>query len=96
MTFLDSFIPQLLATLVGAGVGIYGVRLAFRWQRTATEHDAVDRAVEQLLQRISERVEAVDAYNKEFRMTRWGQATKMQRTFPHAAPVSIACEFLRM
>ncbi|OWP20310.1 hypothetical protein CBF90_02080 [Microbacterium sp. AISO3] len=96
MSFLDSFVPQLLATLVGGAIGVFGVWLAFRLQRRAAARDDVDRAVETLLNRIADHVEAVQAYNAEFNMMRWGRDQKLARTFPHAAPVSIAVEVLRM
>lgn len=96
MTFFDAFIPQLLATIVGGAIGVFAVWLAFRWQRNAAARDGVDRAVENLLQRIADHIAAVDAYNAEFNMTVWTAGSKLQRTYPHAASVSIACELLRM
>ena len=97
MTFLDSFIPQLLATLVGGAIGVFGVWWAFRLQRKAAARDGVEHAAENLLLRLAEYVGAVDAYMKEFGMTQWNvRGAKMQRTYPHAAPVSIAVELLRM
>ncbi|WP_336643795.1 hypothetical protein [Microbacterium sp. MMO-113] len=96
MTFLDDFIPQLLATLIGGVIGVFGVWWAFRLQRRAAARDDVDRAVENLLIRISDHVEAVEAYNSEFNMMRWDGTDKLGRTFPHAAPVSIAVELLRI
>lgn len=97
MTFLDSFIPQLLATLVGGTIGVFGVWWAFRLQRKAAARDGVEHAAENLLLRIAEYVGAIDAYMKEFGMMQWHvYGAKMQRTYPHAAPVSIAVELLRM
>jgi hypothetical protein len=97
VTFFDSFIPQLLATLVGGAIGVFGVWWAFRLQRKAATRDGVEHAVENLLLRLAEYVGLVDAYTKEFDMMQWHvYGAKMQRTYPHAAPVSIAVELLRM
>ena len=43
--------PQLLATLVGGGIGLAGVLRVFRPQRRASARDRFDQAVEQLLLR---------------------------------------------
>lgn len=96
MTFLDSFIPQLLATLVGGAIGVFGVWWAFRLQRRAAARDGVEQAAENLLLRIADYVGAVDAYMKEFGMMQWHAGEKLHRTYPHAAPVTIAVEVLRM
>lgn len=95
VSFLDAFVPQLLATLAGGVIGVFGVWWAFHLQRRAHTRDDVDRAVETLLSRLSDHVQAVDAYYAEFQMMRWGTSDKLTRTFPHAAPVSIAIEVLR-
>lgn len=80
---------------MGGAIGVFGVWWAFRLQRRAAARDDVDRAVETLLNRISDHVEAAQAYTAEFNITRLGRE-KLVRTFPHAAPVSIAVDVLRM
>lgn len=94
--FLVAFIPQLLATIAGGGIGVFGVWLAFRWQQGASARDATDRAVENLLVRIADYVADLEAYRGDFEMVNWGAGGRPQRQMPHAAVVSIAVELVRM
>ena len=93
--FLAAFIPQLLATIAGGAIGVFGVWLAFRWQQGASSGEAVDRAVENLLLRIGEYVADMDAYRRDFDMVNWAAGGRPQRQMPHAAVVSIAVELVR-
>ncbi len=94
--FLEAFVPQLLATIVGGVIGVFAVWLAFGWQRRASAQDGVDQAVEYLLRRIAEYVSDLDAYKRDIGLVNWSAGQRPQRYVPHAAGVSIAVELLRM
>ena len=65
--FWTSFVPQLLAALVGAFAGVAGVLIGFRLQRRAARSDSVDDAVERLLIRLSEFAEESKIYANHHR-----------------------------
>lgn len=96
LEFWSSFIPQLLATLVGAGVGVLGVFVAFSLQRRASSVDGLDRAVESLLLSLSEMVRAIHEYEREMNVTMWSRGDRPHIHYPHPGGVSIAVELLKL
>ena len=87
--FWASFVPQFLASLAGAVVGLVGVIIAFRLERGASRADSVDAAVERVLVELSTFVS---------KMATWRDAGDRPVASPRAYPfaVSIALEILVM
>lgn len=94
--FWLSFIPQLLATLVGAGIGVLGVFVAFGLQRRASATDGVDRAVETLLLSLNELVRGIDEWERESNVVMWSNNDRPRIHHPHPGGVSVAIELLKL
>jgi hypothetical protein len=93
--FWSAFLPQLLATIVGAGIGVIGVVLAFRLERRAATTDGFELSVERLLQRIDELAADTDAWQKTSSMTNWARGDRPP-PHPHVGRVSIAIEMVKL
>jgi len=93
--FWSTFIPQLLATVCGAGIGIFGVWVAFRLERRAATADGFDTSVERLLQRIDELAADTDAWQKTSSLTNWARGDRPP-PHPHVGRVSIAIEMVKL
>ncbi|WP_412168319.1 hypothetical protein ACLUS2_013755 [Curtobacterium flaccumfaciens pv. flaccumfaciens] len=95
MDFWPAFVPQLLATVAGAGIGIAGVVLAFRLERHAASASGLEASVERLLQRVDELASAADAWQKTFNITNWARGDRPM-SHPHVGRVSIAIEMVKL
>jgi hypothetical protein len=94
--FLESFVPQLLATLVGAGIGVVGIFIAFSLQRKASVADGLDRAVEHLLVCLADYAAALNAYAAQVQMTNWAIGSRPTSHPAHPGRVSIALSMLKL
>jgi len=97
--FFDAFVPQLVATLAGAGVGIFGVIWGFRLQRRASAGDAVDHAVEHLMIRLDEWTRAAREQRRAAGFNSVNGFNRQQMVpgpVPHDGSVAIAIELLRV
>jgi len=93
--FWRTFVPQLLAALVGAGVGVFGVLLGFRLQRSASREDAVDAAIERLLVELSQFAEVTATYADRMRFAFFpGKDATPVPTKPLGFAVGIAFEIV--
>jgi len=64
--FWKTFVPQLLAGLVAAAVGVLGVLIGFALQRRSARSDSLDDAVERLLICLSEYADEMDLFVREY------------------------------
>lgn len=87
--------PQLLATVVGAAIGIAGVVVAFRLERRASTVDSFEQSVERLLLRIDELAADSDAWQSATDMTNWSRGDRPP-PHPHSGRVSIAIELVKL
>ena len=96
--FWVAFVPQLLASLAGAAVGVIGVLIGFALQNGTARRDAADAAAENVLQRISDFVEATDrwsAFGTRAVITKFGDPPAGPPR-PTTYAVTIALEILAM
>lgn len=95
MEFWSEFVPQLLATVVGATIGIVGVIIAFRLERSAAVVEGFEMSIERLLERIDQLASDTDAWQKSFDMTNWARGDR-PIPHPHVGRVSIAIEMVKL
>jgi len=98
LDFFNAFVPQLLATLVGAFAGVWGVRFGFQLQRKAAQADSVDNAVEGVLNRLTGFAEEATTFIDYHQTYRVRMANSAVPPSPPRKPVgfsvSIAFEIL--
>ena len=58
----SGFVPTLLATLGGAGIGVFGVYLAFRWESRRHRDTALTEALATVMREFAARNEALYAW----------------------------------
>ena len=95
MEFWSAFVPQLLATVVGAAIGIVGVVIAFRLERSAAIAEGFEMTIERLLERIDQLAADADAWQKSVNMTNWARGDR-PTPHPHVGRVSIAIEMVKL
>jgi hypothetical protein len=59
----NGFIPTLLATLAGAAVGVWAVRLASEWQSTLSYQQRLDDALAALINEVPARVATLEKWD---------------------------------
>lgn len=94
--FLSSFLAQLLATVVGAGVGLAGVVGVFRAERRSAAGDAFEQAVERLLLRVDGLAAAADHWQKIANRSLYREPGDFPPPHPFPGGVSIALELVRL
>ena len=94
--FFEAFIPQLLATLVGAGIGVAGIFIAFFLQKRASVADGLDRAVEHLLLCLADYAAALNAFAAQVQMTNWAIGSRPTSHPAHPGQVSVALSMLKL
>jgi hypothetical protein len=88
-----AFIPQLLAALVAAGIGIVGVVWAFRAQRRASYVDSVDNAAVRVVEEVTERAVAIRQYQHDIAAFEFLASSALIGGGPNPMPVKIPSDF---
>lgn len=97
--FSDAFVPQLIATVAGAAIGIAGVLWGFHLQRRGGAADGVDRAIEHLMLRLAEWTQIAQESRRASNLNKinmLNRAPVFSPPGPHDGSVSIAIELLRV